>query len=138
MKIEKKIKWNLKSIIFKPDINFTTFVDFLSSPLNSFLISIKNFSTVSYFNSSASKSSNIFFFQTSTDPLCTYDNTYQICSSTATSLIFILIYNLHSVTKLETFDEISSNTCGLAISVLTAIFPAPTLATYIVNTAICS
>jgi len=47
------------------------------------------------------------------------------------------MYNLHVVTKPETFDEVPSNTCGLAISVLVAVSPVPP-PTYLVNVAICS
>ena len=75
----------------------------------------------------------------SVDPPYIYDNTYWIYSLTATSLIFILIYSLHAVTKPETFDEIPSNTCGFATSVLTAASSPTSLSPiYTINTAICS
>jgi len=36
------------------------------------------------------------------------------------------MYNLHAVTNPETFDEVPSNTCGYATSVLiTALIPTP-------------
>ena len=40
-----------------------------------------------------------------------------------TPLILILIYNLHAVTKPETFPEAPSNTCGIATSVPTFYTP---------------
>jgi len=48
------------------------------------------------------------------------------------------MYDLYDVTKPETFDEVLSNTYGLATSVLIAVLPAPTSPTYIVNVVICS
>ena len=63
----------------------------------------------------------------SADPLCTYDKTYWICFFTTTPLIFILIYNLHAITNPETFDEVLSNTCGLATSMFVAIASSPVL-----------
>jgi len=45
---------------------------------------------------------------------------------------------LHTITKPETFDEVPSNTCGLATSVLAAAAAAPLPPTYTVNTVICS
>ena len=87
-----------------------------------FFMSVKNSLAVSYSNNSAFKSSNIFSFQTSTDSPCTYDNIHCIYSSTIASLIFILIYNLHAITKIKTFDKVPSNTCDLAISLLVLSF----------------
>ena len=48
----------------------------LSSPPNSFLIFAKNSPAVLYSNNLASKSSSIFFFQTSANLSCTYDSTH--------------------------------------------------------------
>ena len=109
------------SILF----NSAIFIDSLSPPSNSLLISTKNFPTNSNSNSPVSNPSNIFYFQISANPPCTQDRTHWICSSSAISLNFIFIYNLHAVTEPETFDEVLSNTCGFATSVLTAI-PSPT------------
>ena len=100
-------------------LNSATFTDFSSSPPISFLISVKNSPVILYFNNPVFKSSNMFSFQTSANLSCTYDRIYYICSSTAISLIFILIYSLHTVTKPETFNEVLSNTCSFATSVLT-------------------
>ena len=89
-------------IVHKPcsnTFNSTTFFDSLSSPPNSFFISSKNSPTISNSNTSISKSSNIFSFQTSADPSYTYINTYCTCFSTIISLILIFIYNLYTVTK---------------------------------------
>ena len=45
----------------------------------------------------------MFSFHTSTNSLCIYDNTYYTCSSTNTSLILILIYNLYTVKISESY-----------------------------------
>ena len=66
--------------------------------------------------SSNSKSANTFSFYTSVDSLCTYIKIQCICSFTDFFLIFILIYNLHAVTKPATFSRSPSNNNGLAIS----------------------
>ena len=81
-----------------------------------FLYLYQNFA-ISYSNASAFKSSSILSFHTSTDPSCIYDNIYWICSSTASFLIFILIYNLHAVIKPETFSKLLLNTYSFATSV---------------------
>ena len=62
-------------------------------------------------------SSDLSSFQMSADPFYTYDNTHWICSSTATSLIFMHIYSLHAVMNPATFLELPSNSCGLATSI---------------------
>ena len=105
-------------------LNSATFIYSLSSSLNFFLISAKNFPAILYSNNLLFKSSSIFSFQTSTDPPCIYERIYCIYSSTATLFIFILIYNLHAVTNPEIFDEVLSNTCGLTTSVLAATIAA--------------
>jgi len=47
------------------------------------------------------------------------------------------MYSLHAVTKSETFDEVPSNTCGLATSVLASAL-STSLPTYIISAAIYS
>lgn len=70
----------------------------LNSYINSSIfISAKNSSAVSYSNTSISKSSKIFSFQTSADLSYIYDNIHCICSSTTSPIIFILIYSLHTI-----------------------------------------
>ena len=89
---------------------------FLSSP-NFFLSSVKNPPAISYFKILASKSSNMFFLQISTETLYTYDNIHWIYPSTVTFFILILKYNLHAITNSKTFPGALSNTCGLVTSV---------------------
>ena len=119
--------------------NSATFTDSLFPPLNFFPSSVKNSPTISYSSNLPSKSSNVFSFYTSTNPPCIYNSIHWICSSTATPFIFILMYNLHTITKPETFDRAPSNTCGLATSVLvTTSSPAPAPPIYAINAIICS
>ena len=105
-------------------LNSTTFTDSLSPLPKSFLMFVKNFLAVSYSSSPTSKFSNIFSFHTFTNPPCMYERIYWICSSTVVLLILILMYNLHIITKPEIFNEVLSNTCGLAISVPVAAAPS--------------
>ena len=49
-----------------------------------------------------------------TNSLYTYNNTYYICSSTAISLILILINNLHTVRNSEILFVVLLNVCSLA------------------------
>ena len=118
------------SIVFPPYsslFNSIIFTDSLSPSLNSFLISAKNSPTISYSSNPSSKSSNIFSFYTSADSSYIYERIYCICSSTTTSLIFILIYNLHAIMKPKTCDKVLSNTCGFATSMLiTPVTPSTT------------
>ena len=114
-------------IIFSPCsnlLNSTTLTVFSSLPPNSFIISAKNFPTISYFNSPTSKSSNIFSFHTFTNLSCIYNKIYWICPSTGSPLIFILIYNLHTIINSDTFSELLLNTCGLTIFALAPILEA--------------
>ena len=109
------------SIIFPPCstlFNSANLTVFSSPPLNFFFIFAKNFLVILYSNNLASKSSNIFSFHTSTDFPYIYDKIHCICSSITSPLILILMYNLHAVINPETFSELSSNTCGLATSLL--------------------
>ena len=98
--------------------NSATFTNSLSPSLNFFLMSAKNSPTVLYSSNSLFRFFNVFSFQISTNPSCTYDNTYWIYSSTATPFIFICIYNLYGITNPETFDKALLNTCSLTTSVL--------------------
>ena len=50
------------------------------------------------------------------NPPCTYDNTYYTYSSTAASLILILMYNLYTIKKPKTFSTSLLNVCGLITS----------------------
>ena len=97
-------------------INFATFTNSSSSPLNSFLISVKNSPTVLYSNSPSSRSSNIFFFHISAASTYIYDNTHWICSSTGAPLILIHIYSLYAMINLATLLELLSNSYSLATS----------------------
>ena len=56
--------------------NSTIFTISLSPLLKSFFISTRNSPTISYSNKPSSKSSNVFSFQTSTDPSYTYNRIY--------------------------------------------------------------
>ena len=112
--------------------NSATFTPSLFSPSNSFLMSTKNFSAILYFSNLSSKSSKIFSFQISTNLSYTYDNICYICSSSTTPLIFIFIYNLHTVIKSEIFLRVLLNTCGLVTSVLAS---CPFLSSCITNNA---
>ena len=100
------------SIFFKS----TTFNVLLSSLLNSCFRSIRNSTTIVYTKLLLSKSSIIFSFQISADPLCTYNNTHYTCFSTDTSLISILMYNLYAIKKPRTFLVFLLNVCDLATS----------------------
>ena len=114
------------SIIFSPYSNLFSsaiFTAFLSPPPNFFLMFAKNFPTISYSSNPPSRSFSIFSFQMLANPLCIYNNIHCICSSTATPLIFIFNYNLHTVMKPEIFSGILSNTCSLATSILTSLLP---------------
>ena len=91
---------------------------FSSHLLNSFFMSAKKFSTVSYSNTSTSRSSKTFSFHTSAEHPCIYDRIHCICSSSMSSLILILMNNLYAIINSETFSKLLSNTCGLATSVL--------------------
>ena len=126
----------LCSILF----NSATFIDFLSPPLNSFLISVKNSPTDSNSNSPASNSSNIFSFQISANPPWTCNNIYWICSSTITPANLFFIYNLYLIINPKTFNKILSNSCSFVTFILAVTAPAPTPLppTYTINTAICS
>ena len=117
--------WTNSSIVLLPYFNSLNSAISLSSLSNSFLISIKNSPAISYSNNPFSKSSDIFSFYTSADPPYIYDNTHWIYSFTVTPLIFILMYNLHAVTKSETLDEVSSNTYGLITSMFAPYAPFP-------------
>ena len=100
------------SIVFPPCsilLSYAILTHSLFSPPDSFFNSNKN--------SPTSKSSNKFFFHISGDSLCTYKNTYQICSSTDASLICILKYNLHVMINPPTFPASLLNTGGLATSI---------------------
>ena len=103
--------------------SFATSTVSLSLPPNFFFISAKNSPTIFYSNISPSKSSKIISFHTSANSPCIYDKIHWICSSTTTSLIFILIYNLHAIIKPEIFPGVPSNTCSLATSVLAPSSP---------------
>jgi len=85
----------------------------------------KNSPAVSYSITSVSRSSKIFSFQTSSNPPYTYDKIHWICYFTATPLIFILMYNLHTVMNPETFPALPSNVCGLATSSAPGTVPPP-------------
>ena len=63
-----------------------------------------------------SKSARIFSFHTSAVSPYTYVEIQCTCSSTNSSLIFILIYSLHAVTKPAIFPEFPSNNGSLATS----------------------
>ena len=111
--------WTNSSIVFPYCSNLFTSAIFIvfSSPLpNSFLRSAKNSPAVLYSSNFSSKSSSIFSFYTSADLSYTYNKIYYIYSSTVIFLIFILIYNLHAITKSNTFLELPLNICGLATS----------------------
>ena len=95
-------------------LNSATFTDSLSPPPNTFLISAKNSSTISYSNSHPSRSSNTFPFHMSATLSYTYDNIHWICSSTSASLILIYMYSLHTVINPATLLKLPSNSCGLA------------------------
>ena len=57
----------------------------------------------------------IFSFQMSANSSYIYNSTHYIYSSTATSLILILIYGLHTVRKSDTFPVFLLNIYSLAI-----------------------
>ena len=82
--------------------NSATFIISLYFSLNSFFRSIRYSSTVTNSKLSFSRSSIIFSFQMSTNSPYTYNKTHYTCSSTDVSLIFILIYNLHTIKNLKT------------------------------------
>ena len=63
----------------------------------------------------------MFSFQMLADPPYICNNTHCTCSSTVAPANLFLMYNLHSITKPETFDEAPLNNCGFATSKL-AIF----------------
>ena len=112
------------SIIFPSCSNFlnsTTFTVFLFPSSNSFFISVKNFSAISYSNTLTSKSSNTFSFHTSANPSCTYNKIHYICSFTASSLIFILIYSLYTIMNSDNFSKLLLNTYSLATSVFDSV-----------------
>ena len=109
------------SIVFSFCFNFfnsATLTVFSSLLLNSFFMSTKNSSTVSYSNTPTSRSSKIFSFYTYAEHPYIYDEIHCICSSPMSSLILILMNNLHAIINPETFSKLLSNTCGLTTSVL--------------------
>ena len=95
----------------------------LNSCTNSFIIfsPCSNFLSSTTFTVSLSPSLNFFFFQLSTNSPYIYDSIYWICSSTASSLILILIYNLYAVINPNTFPELPSNTYSLATFMFASI-----------------
>ena len=122
------------SIVLSPCssfLNSAVFTDFFSSPPNSFLKLVKNFSTDLYSISPDSNSSITFSFHTSADPSCTYDKIHYTCSSTVAPLSFILKNNLHTVIKPPTFAAFPLKMASFATSMwdptldLAASPPAP-------------
>ena len=71
----------------------------------------------------------MFSFQMSTDPLYTYDSTHYTCSSTAISLILILIYSLHVVRKPDTSPASLLNICDLVTSIFNLVLGQGTTTT---------
>ena len=111
-------------------LNSTAFTTSSSLSLNYFLISVKNSPTVSYSNIPSSRSSNTFSFQTSTDPPCIYNKIHWICSSSGTSLIFILKYNLHTMINPLIFSTSLLRIDGLATSIWNSVLdPSAVLTT---------
>lgn len=80
-------------------MNHTWQANLLSLLLNSLFSSVRNSLTFGNSKSLLSKSSIIFFFHIFADSLCTYNKIYYTCSSTDTSIIFILISSLYTITK---------------------------------------
>ena len=111
--------WTNSSIVLFSCSNFLSFATFTASsspPPNSFFRLMKNSFTDSYSTFSDSNSSIIFSFYISTDPPCIYESTHYTCSSTVTSLIFILKYNLHAVTNSPILPTSPLKMAGLATS----------------------
>ena len=107
-------------IVFSPCFSFLSSATFTDSPFpppNSFFKLIKNFSTVLYSIFPIFNSSIMFSFHMFTDPPCTYERTYWTCSSTVTSLIFILKYNLYTITNPPTLPASPLKMAGLATSI---------------------
>ena len=97
--------------------NYTTLLDFLSFPPNSFFISFKNYSTILKSNTPVSKYSKIFSFQIYTEHLYIYINTHFTCSYTIIFLIIIFKYNLHTVINSPTLTTFLLDRDSLVISV---------------------
>ena len=125
------------SIIFS---SYSTFI-ILSSPLpNSCFKSVTNPPTIVNMRLPFSKSSIMFSFHISTNLFYTYDNTYCTCSSTNTSPIFILMYNLYTIKNPDILFVIPPNICGLATFIFDLVlgwgtFAAITPFTYLANNA---
>ena len=107
------------SIVFSPYssfLNSAVFADSYSPSPNSFFKLIKNSSADSYSTSSDSNSSITFSFHTSVDPPYIYERIHCTCSSTVTSLNFILKNSLHAMINPPTFSASLLKIAGLATS----------------------
>ena len=111
------------------------------SPLPNYCFkSVKKFPTVANINFSLSKSSITFYFHISANSPCAYDNTHYTYSFTATSFIFILIFNMHTIKNSGTLFAVLLNICGLAtfifdpvVGLITTISVLPSFSLLISN-----
>ena len=115
--------------------NSTTFTNLLFPLPNSFFSLVRKSLTINNSNFPVSKFFKIFSFQIFADIFYIYNNIYCTCFSTDISLIFILMYDLYTVTKSATLLEFLSNVDDLAILALNLVlsFRAAAFSSYFVT-----
>ena len=122
-------------------LSLATLVNLSLSFPNSLFSSAKKSPANSNYTSFTSIFSNKFSFQIFTNLLCIYVVIHCICSSIFLSLILILIYNLHTITKPTTFSSpLNKGSCAtyayyLVLGLRTISSSSLTL---LANTAICA